>query len=327
MHVHCSECLLTPIPTPIAIRHHTHRTDSPLVRNTKTAVLGYSLSNKLHNARTIGTAALAAHPTPTPPPAPAPAAHPHNSPLPPGSGNANRRTASTRGIGISSGGGGGGVACYCYGKPTICNLCIIKKEVHASRAGTPGYRPPEVLLKHTNQTTAVDMWAIGVIMISILSACYPFFKGADDFTALAEMITIFGDEAIKKAALSMSRHVCHSQKKRPLHLRKLCIRLRNRSGANTVSTTDTTRRPTTTTPQSSSSSSASSSQLRHNQCDNCQQIAPECLCRHSPLNMDFAADIYPASAYDLMSRLLCINPAQRITAEEALQHPFMCADL
>lgn len=216
----------------------------------------------------------------------------------------------------SSAGSTGSVACYCYGKPTICNLCIIKKEVHASRAGTPGYRPPEVLLKHPAQTQAVDMWAIGVIMISILSACYPFFKGADDFTALAEMITIFGDEAIKKAALSLSRHVCHSQKKRPLHLRKLCIRLRNRSGANTISTTDTTRRPP-----------AEAATLRHAVCDNCQQIAPECLCQHSPLNMDFGTDIFPASAYDLMGRLLCINPTQRISAEEALLHPFLLADL
>lgn len=243
--------------------------------------------------------------------------------MPSNTPNASGRTPNATGTGSSN------VACYCYGKPTICNLCIIKKEVHASRAGTPGYRPPEVLLKHTTQTTAVDMWAIGVIMISILSACYPFFKGADDYTALAEMITIFGDEAIKKAALSMSRHVCHSKKKRPLHLRKLCIRLRNRSGANTISTTNTTRRPPAPPPPPPGSSSGGSGggTLRHSVCDNCEQIAPECLCGHSPLNMDFAADIFPASAYDLMARLLCINPAKRITAEEALQHPFLWADL
>lgn len=265
------------------------RDDVPLLRQVKTAILGYSLANQLRNAQASPQASSALH---------QPQQH---SP---------RSTATA---------GGGGVACYCYGKPTICNLCIIKKEVHASRAGTPGYRPPEVLLKNPEQTTAVDMWAIGVIMISILSACYPFFKGADDFTALAEMITVFGDEAIKKAALSMSRHVCHSQKKRPLHLRKLCIRLRSRSGANTICTTDTTRRPPVPPPPPSSS--------RHSVCDNCQQISPECLCQHSPLNMDFTTDIFPASAYDLMARLLCINPAQRISAEEALQHPFLWADL
>lgn len=211
--------------------------------------------------------------------------------------------------------------CFCYGKPTICNVCIIKKEVRASRAGTPGYRPPEVLLKHPGQTTAVDMWAIGVIMISIMSACYPFFKGADDFMALAEMITIFGDEAIRKTALSVSRHVCPSQKKRPLHLRKLCNRLRNRSALGTINTTNRTTTPT------SGTTSVSSGQLRHQSCENCQQIMPECLCSNSPLNMDFSADIFPESAYDLMAKLLTINPDQRISADEALNHPFLWADL
>lgn len=234
-------------------------------------------------------------------------AKPQLQPAPP---NQNRYTVDNRRTRSA-----GETACFCYGKPTICNVCIIKKEVRASRAGTPGYRPPEVLLKHPAQTTAVDMWAIGVIMISIMSACYPFFKGADDFTALAEMITVFGDEAIRKTALSVSRHVCPSQKKRPLHLRKLCNRLRNRSAASTINTTS---KPTT--PNSGSA-------VRHQSCENCQQIMPECLCSNSPLNMDFSADIFPESAYDLMAKLLAINPEQRISADEALKHPFLWADL
>lgn len=53
------------------------------------------------------------------------------------------------------------VKCFCYGRPTVCNVCLIKKEIQATRAGTPGYRPPEVLLKYPNQTTAVDCWAAG----------------------------------------------------------------------------------------------------------------------------------------------------------------------
>jgi cell division control protein 7 len=27
--------------------------------------------------------------------------------------------------------------CFCYGKSQVCNLCIVKKEIQASRAGTP----------------------------------------------------------------------------------------------------------------------------------------------------------------------------------------------
>lgn len=148
-------------------------------------------------------------------------------------------------------------------------------------------------------------------MISILSACYPFFKASDDFTALAEITTVFGDDIIKKTALSLSRHVCISRKKQPLHLRKLCIRLRNRSGYSGTGTTTVDD--------------------KNNQllkiCDNCQQKSNECLCQHSELNMDFTSDIYPDSAYDLMSKLLTIDPRNRISAAEALDHPFLKENL
>lgn len=43
--------------------------------------------------------------------------------------------------------------CGCDGKPRICNTCITRKPMHAPRAGTPGYRSPEVLLKYPHQTT------------------------------------------------------------------------------------------------------------------------------------------------------------------------------
>lgn len=174
-----------------------------------------------------------------------------------------------------------------------------------------GYRPPEVLMKYPNQSTAVDIWAIGVIMISILSACYPFFKASDDFTALAEITTVFGDDIIKKTALSLSRHVCISRKKQPLHLRKLCIRLRNRSSYGGTAATTVVE---------------DTKQLLKI-CDNCQQKSNECLCEHSELNMDFTSDIYPDSAYDLMSKLLTIDPRNRISAADALDHPFLKENL
>lgn len=258
-------------PKNITLQQRSRNYDSPLTRHIKSAVLGYSINTKLEQQRS-------------------------NSPSTPKYSNNNRHSSSA-----------GESACFCYGKPTICNICIVKKEVHASRAGTPGYRPPEVLLKYPNQTTAVDMWAIGVIMISILSSCYPFFKGQDDFSALAEMITIFGDDAIKKTAILLARHVCISQKKKPLHLRKLCVRLRNRSEASNEKVTTNKKKFST--------------------CDNCEQIEPNCLCKHSMQNLNFSDDPFPESAYDLMSKLLTINPNQRITADEALNHPFLLAEL
>lgn len=46
----------------------------------------------------------------------------------------------------------------------------------------------------------VDIWAAGVIMLSILSNCCNFFSSPDDMTALAEIMTIFGYEEVKKVA-------------------------------------------------------------------------------------------------------------------------------
>lgn len=43
--------------------------------------------------------------------------------------------------------------CNCDGKPQICHKCLTRKAQAAPRAGTPGFRPPEVLLKYPQQTT------------------------------------------------------------------------------------------------------------------------------------------------------------------------------
>lgn len=100
--------------------------------------------------------------------------------------------------------------------------------MHAPRAGTPGYRSPEVLLKYPHQTTgellkvflaagdvfwsviasgilAVDIWSAGVIMVSILSGSYPFFRAPDDITALMEMITVFGIDDIRTTATKLGK--------------------------------------------------------------------------------------------------------------------------
>jgi cell division control protein 7 len=61
----------------------------------------------------------------------------------------------------------------------------------ARRGGTRGYRAPEVLLGCTNeQTTAIDVWSAGVIMLQILSCRYPFFRAEDDARAFAELAEI-----------------------------------------------------------------------------------------------------------------------------------------
>ncbi|XP_012288306.1 cell division cycle 7-related protein kinase isoform X2 [Orussus abietinus] len=90
--------------------------------------------------------------------------------------------------------------CVCFGKPKICSLCIVRPPQTAPRAGTPGFRAPEVLLKYLFQTPAIDIWASGVMMLSILSGTQPFFRASDDCTALAEITTLFGSNRIQQCA-------------------------------------------------------------------------------------------------------------------------------
>lgn len=70
----------------------------------------------------------------------------------------------------------------------------------ANRAGTRGFRAPEVLLKCTAQDTAIDIWSAGVILLTILSKRFPFFNSADDVEAMIEIATIFGHRKMKACA-------------------------------------------------------------------------------------------------------------------------------
>ncbi|KAL2017211.1 hypothetical protein VTK56DRAFT_2418 [Thermocarpiscus australiensis] len=70
----------------------------------------------------------------------------------------------------------------------------------ANRAGTRGFRAPEVLFKCTEQTTKIDIWSAGVILLTLLSRRFPFFNSADDVEALIEISTIFGATKMRHAA-------------------------------------------------------------------------------------------------------------------------------
>ncbi|PLB39379.1 serine/threonine protein kinase CDC7 [Aspergillus candidus] len=70
----------------------------------------------------------------------------------------------------------------------------------ANRAGTRGFRAPEVLFKCTSQTTKIDMWSSGVILLTLLGRRFPFFNSADDVDAMIEMASIFGTRRMKAAS-------------------------------------------------------------------------------------------------------------------------------
>ncbi|KAK9468112.1 kinase-like domain-containing protein [Lipomyces arxii] len=71
----------------------------------------------------------------------------------------------------------------------------------ANRAGTRGFRAPEVLLKCLNQTTKIDVWAAGVILLSFVAKRFPFFNSPDDIDAMIEISTIFGKTKMATCSL------------------------------------------------------------------------------------------------------------------------------
>lgn len=71
----------------------------------------------------------------------------------------------------------------------------------ANRAGTRGFRAPEVLFKCNNQTNKIDIWSAGVMLLTLLSRRFPFFNSTDDIEAIMEIMSIFGIKKMKDCAL------------------------------------------------------------------------------------------------------------------------------
>lgn len=163
-----------------------------------------------------------------------------------------------------------GADCDCWGKGKTCSICEKLREPSAPKSGTPGYKAPEILLRYSYQTTAVDIWSSGVIMTCLLSAHTPIFRDVDDITSLAEIITLLGSQRITQTARDLRIKLNIEPKREPVDLEHLCTTLR----------------------------SSSSEKL---------QV------------------IFPSCAYDLLGQMLDPNPITRITAEEALNHPFFQA--
>jgi cell division control protein 7 len=148
----------------------------------------------------------------------------------------------------------------------------------ANRAGTRGFRAPEVLFKCTAQTTAIDMWSAGVILLTLLARRFPFFHSADDIDALLELTHIFGRRKLREAALM---HGCVMETNIPSYredghsLDKIVLWSLNRTQKNSAGE------------------------------------------KTNPLTRD------EKEAIDFMRMCLDVDPAKRITAEEALRHPFV----
>ncbi|KAH0515403.1 Cell division cycle 7-related protein kinase [Microtus ochrogaster] len=201
----------------------------------------------------------------------------------------------------------------------LYNRRLKKRQQVAPRAGTPGFRAPEVLTKCPNQTTAIDMWSAGVILLSLLSGRYPFYKASDDLTALAQIMTVRGSRETVQAAKAFGKSILCSKEVPAQDLRKLCESLRGldpntpklAAGPPGCASPENTSSPVQIPPPQHSKDS-----VYRGDSSGCETHPMECT-----TNLE-GWDAVPDEAYDLLDKLLDLNPASRITAEAALLHPF-----
>ncbi|XP_076838147.1 cell division cycle 7-related protein kinase isoform X2 [Brachyhypopomus gauderio] len=204
------------------------------------------------------------------------------------------------------------LTCNCYMSDRICNICLSRKQQVAPRAGTPGFRAPEVLTKCPNQGTAIDMWSAGVILLSLLSGRYPFFKASDDLVALTQIMTIRGSRETMQAAGKFGKAVMCSRELPRLDLRILCETLRGVRPCGEDSLPAefrASRHPADAKQDLTDPAATQSSQSRTDTSKSTGRL------------QDRGWDSVPDDMYDLLDKLLDLNPETRITADEALQHP------
>ncbi|XP_069795287.1 cell division cycle 7-related protein kinase isoform X2 [Narcine bancroftii] len=225
------------------------------------------------------------------------------------------------------------LTCDCYATDRICSVCLSRRQQVAPRAGTPGFRAPEVLMKCPHQTSAIDMWSAGVVFLSLLSARYPFFKASDDLTALAQIMTIRGSKETIHAAKLIGKAVSCSKECPKLDLRTLCERLRGTHDLNKRKSNqpvdDSLTSGTGTAPDAKDDKTKNITSLSQTQeVQNQPRKEKESIQWNADLKSKVkASDVknwgdVSDLAYDLLDKLLDLNPVTRITAEKALKHPF-----
>lgn len=185
----------------------------------------------------------------------------------------------------------------------------------SNRAGTRGFRAPEVLLKCPDQNTKIDMWSSGVLLLSFLSKRFPFFNSMDDIEALIEIATIFGRRKMEACALlhgSVFETTIPTIKEVPYQFETLiewCLTgYRPRRVPNGGAGSSNPQNNNNNTPTRSSGGGNRATPRRTTRVIG---------------NRETTLTDEELSAIDFLKLLLDLNPHSRISAADTLQHPWL----
>ncbi|KAI8391154.1 kinase-like domain-containing protein [Radiomyces spectabilis] len=171
---------------------------------------------------------------------------------------------------------------------------------------TRWYRAPEVLLRSTSYSSAVDLWAIGAIFAELITL-HPLFPGESEIDQLYRICELMGSPGnnrpfLRKGSIKPEKRLSpgFARKKLP-----------------TPSPLDR-RRSISSVPARPSDGIVNEwregVKLAHKIGFEFPQLPPKPLISVLPTAT--------ASMLDLIRQFLCFNPTQRLKAAEALNHPF-----
>ena len=166
---------------------------------------------------------------------------------------------------------------------------------------TRWYRAPEILLGSTKYTHGVDMWSVGCILAELLGG-RPLFPGTSTMNQLQRVLQLTGVPVEEDIAAIESPFAATM-----LESLKLSTSSGSRIPPAAAAATTTAATASTTTPARASEGDAAAAGKG---------------CFKGNLAKLFGVDA-PPEALDLLHRCLAFNPDKRITAEEALRHPYV----
>jgi serine/threonine protein kinase len=218
----------------------------------------------------------------------------------------------------------------------ICDFSLARREAQDALLTkyivTRWYRPPEILLCKRQYNTAVDVWSAGCIFAELIMPPSPqrrgLFPGATYRDQTDKIIEVrprqraqqlnAGQRAVA-AAVSLPSDAGIADGRRPeRRVRQQVTARRPRARMTCAAAAE----PTRNSLRAFRSDAASYVRSRF-------MRAPGLPSRlQSHLRQHARPGLLSDALLDLLSRMLCFNPACRITAEDALRHPYFahCAE-